>query len=355
MHAQVVDYRAQQEQECGQAPRWPLINRGFWLHSVPRLMAVCRLVGHRPVVAGTDPTPLAHSSYRGPGHRWVCCDRCGVRPDPQGSLDPGRWAIGQPYTFPLDSYQWPVDEEARFQALKSLKDQHYPPGAWPANPTGTLGGQLVVGRREARFGVNLKVGNAGSEHTLAAHVVAYPLGALYLHTERFGQGVQRWLNPTGYQSRVISLDVHNGRLYWSLWAKRDEHSSTDPKWMHGSVRIDPRDILLGEWRYRYVDESMPVTVTVRLPHGDDHEVRLQLQRRLRERRRTSRWLGWTVDWESRPGIPTKPHGGEVLGSGVDVSAAAVKDGSWPQEAAAAIAAQITAWRTRYGYRTESAS
>ena len=74
---------------------WTLLSRGFRLHDVPRLMLLCRLLGHRPVVDGYGPTgPGLHAA------RWVVCDRCGVRPDPQGALDPEHWSVGQPYTAP---------------------------------------------------------------------------------------------------------------------------------------------------------------------------------------------------------------------------------------------------------------
>ena len=48
--------------------------------------------------------------------------------------------------------------------------------------------------------------------------------------------------------------------------------------MRGSVRIDPRDVVLGERRYSYADVGDRVPAVVRMPHGDDHVVTLQLQR-----------------------------------------------------------------------------
>jgi hypothetical protein len=142
--------------------------------------------------------------------------------------------------------------------------------------------------------------------------------------------------------------IQHGGIDWKLWAKRNEGSKSDPWWMSGTIKLDPRDRLFGRSRYDYEDVGDPITATVRMPHGDDHEVRLKLQR-CTDGRNRRRFHSWTVDWSTRPGIPTKPHGGEVLGSAVDVSARAAKEGTWPAEAAAGIASRMTADRTRYGY------
>jgi hypothetical protein len=119
--------------------------------------------------------------------------------------------------------------------------------------------------------------------------------------------------------------------------------------MRGTINLDPRDRLFGRRRYEYEDIGEPLTVTVRMPHGDDHEVTFQLQR-CTDGRNRRRFHSWTADWSTRPGIPTKPHGGEVLGSAVEVSAQSVEDRTWPAEAAAGVAARMTADRTQYGYR-----
>jgi hypothetical protein len=314
---------------------WTLLDCGFWLYDVPRLIPVCRLRGHRPVVDGVDHSTQGHRS------RWVVCDRCGIRPDPQGQVDPDQWAIGQPYAGPFEPQQ--PDED---RAGRSWK-----PGIWPVNPTGTVGGQLVIGN-PLSTGFEIKVGDAGSEHVLAAHVGVYPLGALYLHTESHGQGLQRRLNPTGYVSRVTGFAIHGGHLYWHLWAKRDSHSVTDPKWQQGSFRIDPRDILLGEARYTYEDVDDPVSAVVRMPHGDDHQVTLQLQRQTLARKRGRRKRQkWCVDIEAKPGIPTKPGDrGRILGFAVTVSDRAVRAGDWVNEACAEAASRMTRDRVRYGYR-----
>lgn len=327
-----------------------VLNRGFWLNDVPRLIPLCRLVGHRPVVDGTEPIRV-RPAYHGRGSRWVCCDRCGIRPEPQGHLDPDQWNIGQPYTGP-----WipplPTDQPARRKAALAFKDAtHYPPGPWPANPTGTIGGQLVIGKTYSTS-LEVKLGNRGSEHVLAAHGSIAPLGALYLHTERHGTWLQRRLNPTGYQSRVTGFSAHEGHLWWKIWARRDETSCDDPWWMHGSFRTSIRDIVLGPQHYAFTDVGEPVTATLRLPHGDEHDVTLKLRQQTlsRGRRRHPIEESWEVDIRTRPGIPTKPgDSGHVLGFGVSISDSEQRN-DWVAAALAHAAVRMTESRARHGFK-----
>lgn len=343
MHFHTVNYAKDHARRRG---RGRLAHRGYWLSDVPRPLLLCRLLGHRPVVDGTQ----GHGDR--PGHRWVVCDRCGTRPDPQGSLDPAL-PIGSRYTGPWLNA---TPDRTNFKDAAGPREEHRQlPGPWPGRPTGALGAELVVGRSYERLGFawEIKVGNCGSEHTLAAHIRLDPLFALHLHTETFGTWLQRRLNPAGYQSRVTGLHVGDGRLRWQLWSKRDEYSRTDPWWQHGSIRIDPRDLLLGPRRYDYEPIGEPRTATVRMPHGDDHEVTLKLERRTHGRRNRRKFDAWTVDWSARRGIPTKPHSrGGIYGSGVTVSADAVNEGTWPTEACAAIAAALTTDRTSNGYQPD---
>ncbi|MFI8351349.1 hypothetical protein [Streptomyces sp. NPDC085596] len=342
MHRFSVDYRKRDGERRGM-----LLNQGYFIHDLPRLIPLCRAFGHRPVVDGT----AGYDSQ--PGHRWVCCDRCGTRPDPQGQLDSERWDIGDRYDGPLDGTRPPypsrkeIEERAK-QGLPLYAPEPVP-GPWPQHPAGAVGAQLIIGKSFPGWHAEVKVGNKASEHTLAAHLRLYPFGALYLHTEGFGTWLQRRLNPVGYESRVISVGIQYGGIEWKLWAKRDEWSKADPWWMRGTLKLDPRDRLLGRRRYDYEDIGDPVTAVVRMPHGDDHKVQLQLQRCTGGRNRR-RFHSWTVDWETTPGIPTKPGRSGVLGSAVEVNPRFVEGGTWPAEAVASIAAQLTAGRARYGYR-----
>lgn len=350
MHAHTVNYRERDGARRGQQ----LVNVGFFLHGTPRLTLWCRLFGHRPVVDGTEPTGLTGSTYRGPGYRWVCCDRCGVRGEPQGNLDPGVYAIGDRYAG-----DWGEPPPARPRAaadyLKSLKDVGYhPPGQIPRSSTGALGGQLVLGPGGfGGLGWEVKVGNCGSEHTLAASVHFGPLGALYLHTERHGTWWQRRLNPDGYESRITGVRFVAGRLEWRFWSRRDNGSrygpNAEPWWRNGELNLRWRDKLLGPRRYVYTDvDGGNAARLVRMPE-DDYLVVLKLQRCTLGRRRGRKTRSWSVDWNAPgKGIPTKgPGRGRIYGSGVTVSDQAVRAGTWPAEAAAAIAARMTRDRTSH--------
>lgn len=337
-HRFTVDYRKDEPERRG-----TFLNKGYFLNGLPRLILLCRLLGHRPTVDGTQGIGTSKPS------RWVCCDRCGVRPDPPGTLDADQWNIGQPYDGPMNGSWAPGLRSRDIEKYRPAKPTSIP-GPWPTAPTGDIGCQLIVGKSFPGWDAEVKIGHAGSEHTLAARLRFHPFGAIYLHTERFGTWLQRRLNPVGYQSRVISIGVQYGGIGWKLWAKRDESSRDDPWWMRGTIKLDPRDRLFGRSHYEYENVGEPVTVTVRMPHGDDHEVRLQLQR-CTDGRTRRRFHSWTADWSTRPGIPTKQHDrGRTLGSAVDVSERSVKSGAWPAEAAAGVAAQMTKDRTRYGYR-----
>lgn len=337
-----VNYRKERGGEGG------IVNRGFWVQAIPRPLILCRLFGHRPVVDGTGPDAGTADAYRGPGHRWVTCDRCGVRPEPQGVLDPDL-VIGQPYTGGYSGRFVLPDGPGKAQTVGTE------PGPWPKSPTWVFGGQLVVGAG-CSPGVEVKVGNAGSEHTLAANVTLGRVGALYVHTEQLGTWLQRRLNPTGYDSRVVGLSVMDGRLHWDVWARRDHHSSTDPKWMSGSVVVDPRDRIAGPKRYSYTDWGAPVGAVLRLPHGDDHPVTMQLRREHFGRERGKKRLSWSVGIDSPDGIPTETgNHGRIMGFSVAVPHRSVNDGTWPVEASAAAATRITADRGRGGWKPTAES
>ncbi|OPC84225.1 hypothetical protein B4N89_27790 [Embleya scabrispora] len=337
MHWHSIDYRKRD----GAKPGTPF-DRGFWLH-LPRAMPLCRLVGHRAVVDGT--TGFGPDD---PGSRWVCCDRCGTRPDPQGHLDPARWNIGDPY----DDERAPEPHHPLGRPTRATSEV---PGPWRTSPEGVIGGQVVVGKTFGGIGIDLKLGHAGSEHTLAASITLNPLGAVYIHTEGYGTWLQRRLNPTGYHPKRIEFRTYKGSVYWTLGTDRDSYSKGDPRWRHGSTVIDPRDRILGPRRHTYDKVGDPVTATVRMPHGDDHGVTLQLERCTTGRARGRKTTSWSVDWESN-GIPYKPDGtGRYTGSAVTVSDRSVQAGTWPHHATAAIAASITTSRDRHRWPVPTAA
>lgn len=348
VHAFSVNYLERDGRRRGE-----LVSRGFFVHGLPRLMPLCRLLGHKPVVDGTNPIRQTGSSYLGPGNRWVCCDRCGVRGQPQGHLDPQVWAIGDAYVGPwLDV---PVDDLELKLTRRNEERGFELPGPIQRRPQGQAGGQLVVGTQLGGIGWELKVGNCGSEHTLAAQVNLGWLGALYLHTSGFGTGIQRRLNPVGYESRLIGVRLWNGRLEWRLWSKRDSSTrygpSAEPWWMRGEIDLRIRNRLWGPKRYDYTDvPDAQVSRIVRMPEGD-YLVQLKLQRCMFGRRRGRKKLSWHVDWNALgKGIPTRAPGqGKVMGAGVDVSARAVRNGTWPAEAVTAITTAMTQHRIHRGW------
>lgn len=306
-----------------------LLHRSYYASGVPRLMALCRLRGHKPVVDGYD------SKY-GPEHqrraRWVCCDRCGVRPQPQGPLGADRWSIGDRYTGAL-------------------------PGPWPDRPEGTLAAELIVGRSHS-LGLGVTVGSADTENVLSAHLGLGPLGALYLSTERFGTWVQRRLNPTGYESKRVQLAFHHGQVWWELWARENERRATDPKWMHGNAPVDLRHYLLGPRQNHKVSETERVPAVVRMPEGDTHDVLVHLQQWETRRTRGRAHTYWLAQWDSKSGIPVRNHswkGDETYSCSWVIEGVTPDNPRWPYILAAKAAEQCSRDRARYGYRAPDAA
>ncbi len=324
-----------------------LLNLGFWVHDVPRLIPLCRLFGHKPVVDGTQGIGTSKPS------RWVACDRCGIRTQPQGQLDPEQWNIGDAYLGPFATRPFPA-QAAKQLAARGIPVPQDKPGQWPARSTTTVGGQLVIGGRvSSSLGIGFKVGNPGSEQVLAAHLCLGPLGALYLHTEAHGRWLQRRLNNTGYNSRVIEADLYHGRLSWRLWAKRDEWNATDPKWMHGSLNVDPRHYLYGPRKNRKLSETDRIPVTVYMPEGDTHQATVHLEQWESRRTRGRASTYWMAQWDCEAGIPVRNHdwkGDETYSCSWMIEGVTPDMPRWPYLLAAKAAEQCTRDRARYGYR-----
>jgi hypothetical protein len=329
-----------------------LVNRGYFASSLPRLIPRCRIRGHRPVVDGYD---SSHGSRD--RARWVSCGRCGVRPEPQGQLDPDAWSIGQRYTGPFHPGH-PLSPTVRKQlAARGLDEPIRQPGAWPTGPTGTIGAQLIIGRSRT-YGAGFKVGNAGSEHVLAGHIGLGPLGALFLHSERFGTGIQRRLNPTGYESRVVDVAFHHGRVWWNLWARRNEHRSSDPRWMSGNANINPAHYLLGPRTNTVLDRTEKTAATVRMPDGTAYDVTVRLEKWQSGRPRGRKTTAWALDWDCPIGIPVRNQawkGDEAFGGHCPFPAEAADSPHWVDVACALIAESCTRDRARYNYRSPSAA
>jgi hypothetical protein len=225
------------------------------------------------------------------------------------------------------------------------------PGAWPEKPTGTLSAELIIGRSRAAS-INLTIGSAGAEHPLSGRIGLGLLGALYLSTERHGTGVQRRLNPTGYQSRTLSFDMHHGRAWWKAWACEDEHQATDARWRDGSININPAHYLLGA-RTSDVTQETRGTGTVHLPDGTTHDVQLRLEERRYGRPRGRKRTTWILDWDCPAGIPVRNgscKGDDTYGGAFSFPAEVAGSADWADTACQLIANSCSRSRERYGYR-----
>ncbi|MFE6126691.1 hypothetical protein ACFQ6Q_00240 [Streptomyces sp. NPDC056437] len=334
MHRFTVDYSKDRPD-----PR-VLLNRGYFINGIPRLILACRIRGHRPVVDGYD---WQHGDRE--RARWVVCDRCGIRPHPQGQLDPDQWQLGQKYTGPFNPTQ-PLSPIVRKQLINRGHDAAIRlPGAWPAKPTSDVGAQFIIGRTYG-FSSEVKVGNPTSEQCLAAHISLGPIGALYIHAEDHGRFIQRRLNNTKWESRETGLRLWHGQFEWRLWAPRDHSKKSDPWWMRGSFHIDPRHYLFGRHVCTIDKMSDKVPATVHLADGTEHEVTLRLERFVHGRKRRKKTTDWRADWTTvtPEGIATG-FDRHVQGASVTVSAEAVEAEEWQQEACTAIAAWVTERRT----------
>jgi hypothetical protein len=327
MRWHTADHLAQDRSDGYPRPR-VLADRSFWLH-VRRPLVTCALRGHKPVVDGTA------GIGRLPGLRWVCCDRCGTRPQPQGRLDAELYEIGEP---------WPG--EPRGGAGQA-------PGAvWPRHD-GVIGGELIIGRC-LNIGAAVKVGSAASDHMLAGHLTMGRIGGLYLHAERFGTWLQRRLNRGGCESRVTQVYLFERRLWWQVWQPSDSWTMGTPRWRNGNVMVNPADLLWGEKRYTYRDASEWTETMVAVSPGESYPVRMKLQREHHGRRGRRQAVRWVVACESPgAGIPhrDKPGREGLNGWAVPVPDEDVDAGLWREAAVAATMVKIAGLRAQYGYQT----
>ncbi|PRY56463.1 hypothetical protein [Glycomyces artemisiae] len=308
-----------------------LLNRGITVFDVPRPVLRCRLRGHKPVIDGTG-------TVGQPGHlsRWVVCDRCDTRPEPQGRLHATGWDIGEPYPKPGD--------------IREAAPGETNPGPWP-EPVFEFHTQVLIGGAGRGFSAEFKVGNRGSENALGGHLSLWRLFGIYWSTGEFGRGIQRRLNPTGYESKVIEVSAYYSRIYWKLWADRDDNRLTS-RWRAGSVRWRPLDLLLGEKHYPSEDIGDPVASVLVMPEGDRHRIALQLVRvDVKRRKRTrAKFHAWRVEWKTETGIPTMPGGrGTVLTASIRIDHANPASSAWALDALDAIRTDLAEARAARGY------
>lgn len=347
MHWFTVDYSKHRPE------RRTLMNRGFFLHGLPRLIPLCRLFGHCPVVDGYDSKYGRAEERRA---RWVECGRCGIRPEPQGTLDPDLWDLEQAYTGDFASSPRMSPIVAKQLAARGITPAPQTlPGLWPANPTSDIGAQVVIGR-SSTTSIQFKVGSGSSEQCLAAHLSLGPLGAIYVHTEDHGRFIQRRLNGNAdlsTESRVTGIDFHRGRLTWKLWAPRDTHFNDQPWWMGRSIPIDPRHYLLGPVTNRKVSTTDKMPATVVMADGDTYEVTVNLEQWSIGRKRGRRRDHWVLDWSYKPGIPYRA-GDSYFSGNHPVQNITADTPNWPALAAQSIADFFAHDRARYGYQHTAA-
>lgn len=331
-----------------------LLNRGWWLNETPRLMPVCRLFGHKPVVDGYGPHPRGLDA-----RRWVACDRCGVRPDPQGDLDPDAWAIGQRYDGPFLEEPEPfvlTTEMLRTAGARGLTSYSVP-GPWPKRPTGTVGGQVMLGRWGGGHTIGLDISPEGGDHALAFHIAISPLFWFSVHFDDHGRWLTRRLLPRdSFDTRQIGLSFDEWHLRWKLWKRQGHWSRDDPKWWAGTINLDLVEKLFGPKRFSRKQAAGPELAWVHLPHGDSYQMQLTLQRvRLgRPRLRRAKW-SWQVEWQSDSAVPIHgTSGGGDFDGFVKVPDDAVTEDRWVTKACELIAKDLTERRERYGYRAEGA-
>ena len=133
-----------------------------------------------------------------------------------------------------------------------------------------IGLEWVFGRRSSNCGVSLAVDDDGP--TLHAHI-GVPFAALFWQLEHpivRRLMPSRLVNSVGrlgetfriYDERELSLKVHSGSVWWSLWMSGNEWRRTDPKWRRGS--FNPLTFLFG--RHKYTSETIEErAVAVPLP------------------------------------------------------------------------------------------
>lgn len=329
-----------------------LMNRGFFLHGLPRLILLCRLFGHRSVVDGYDSQYGRDEERRA---RWVNCGRCGIRPEPQGVLDPDEWQLGQRYTGPFNPGQ-PMSPTVRKQLIRRGLDAGIRlPGAWPENPTSAVGAQVIIGRSDF-VSAKVKVGSSSSEQCLAANLSLGPIGAIYVHTEDHGRFIQRRLNGgqrLDTQSRVTGIDFHRGRLTWKLWAPRDTYFNDTPWWMGRSIPVDPRHYLFGKVTNRKVATTDKTAATLTMLEGDTYDIVVRLEQWSVGRQRGRRREHWTADWECKQSIHVGA-GREYSGGSLPVQHVTTNTPDWPGHVAAAVAGELARDRARYNYRPAAA-
>jgi hypothetical protein len=148
---------------------------------------------------------------------------------------------------------------------------------------------------------------------------------------------------------VTELLVHDSRLWWQVWHPRDSWTRGTPRWRHGNVRIDPRDLVLGAKRYAQEPVSGPSMVHVQAGPDERYLVAMTLQRCSFGRPGRRQQLSWSVECKSAEPIVTRPGKDGMTGWSVELPGRHGEDPYWYRYAALACSARIAGERLSSGY------
>lgn len=234
-------------------------------------------------------------------------------------------------------------------------------------------------------GFRLHLGDRGSETPVDGMV---DLGRIAVFWGINFPGLGRICEWVGRgHKRDLSLRIHGGQLWWSLWydddGGMDSYHRCDswrkPRlwpwsmgrhkhraWMclrDGNIDLNPISAFWGSKLWLrdedFAEQTARALVSIGDFAGDEYAVDFTLERREVRRQHGPAWarrvkrVDYSADADCRPGIPVRNHdwkGDEILGWGVNVSEQAVADGTWVREAVVATQDLVRRDRSRYGYR-----
>lgn len=212
-------------------------------------------------------------------------------------------------------------------------------------------------RREARLewawrlsgpGVGLKMELYGEPDLL----LRAGLGVVSVYLGFSGPGVRRlvavFTPDKGPDTREISVDWHDGGLWWCLWMDPNSWSHTDPQWRRGN--LDTLDSLFG--KARYAKQTVATShAPLALPERD-YDVTVELFRSTWTRPRWPRWpLTRTIQRaELKPDqpIPTPGKGENSWDQDEDATFSMVTPAATVDEAIASLRESVERRRLRYG-------
>jgi hypothetical protein len=120
--------------------------------------------------------------------------------------------------------------------------------------------------------------------------------------------LNRWCrrpDQTYGNPRNIGLSVHDGALWWDVWADTMEWRHNDPKWQHGAWH--PIDTLLGRNEVTWIEREK-IAVTIPMPEGP-YRGEVEVKDRIDKR---PRWFARVSQdcWLTIPGGIPHPGKGE---------------------------------------------